>query len=111
MFKAEILDIQLGGKVREIEFDRESLKLADSMGVFGSDMGMFDRVVSVLYCGLRKHDPTISKGLIIKMVDQALNDGYGLDAFSDVIDECTRCYIGNFTQSGDKPPLVSRRSE
>lgn len=111
MFKAEVFDVELGGKARTFEFDRESLVLADSMGVFGDKLGTFDRVVTVLYCGMRKHDPTITKNLVTKMVNQALDEGYGLDAFADAVDECVRCYIGNFTQSGEKKSLVTRRSE
>ena len=113
-FKAEVFELTIGGYTHVIEFTRDSLKEADSMGVTSADgMGAYDRTRIVLFAGLKKHNAFITLKRAGEILDAALDEGYGLDSFGDLIDEFTRCYKAVFTESGEKKkaPLLIRRSQ
>lgn len=112
-FKPEIFDLSIGGYDYAIEFNRDSLKEADSMGVTANDgMGMYDRTRIILYAGMKKNNPFITLKRAGEVLDAALDDGYGLDSFGDILDEFSRCYKAVFTQCGEaKRKIASRRSE
>lgn len=112
-FVPEIFDLSIGGRDYTVEFNRDSLKVADGMGVTANDdMGMYDRTRIILYAGLKKNNPFITLKRAGEILDAALDEGYGLDSFGDVLDEFSRCYKAVFTQSGEtKKKIVSRRSD
>lgn len=113
-FTPEIFDLSIGGYDYTVEFNREGLKEADGMGVTANDgMGLYDRTRIILYAGLKKNSPFISIKRAGDLLDTALDEGYGLDSFGDILDEFARCYKAVFIQSGGKTgkKLVSRRSE
>lgn len=112
-YKPEVFDLEIGGHEYTIEFCREGMKEADAAGVASNDnMGNYDRTRAVLYAGLKKHHPFITVKRAGEILEQALDEGYGLDSFADIIDEFLLCYKATFTASGDsKKKLIARRSE
>jgi hypothetical protein len=109
---SEVFDLTIGDRDYTIEFDREGMKEADSMGVATKDgMGLYDRTVVILYAGLKMHHPFTTVKLAKKILDTATEeDGYTLDDFSDIADEFTKWYKVLFTESGEsKKKIVSRR--
>ena len=111
---SEVFDLAVGGRDYTVEFDREGMKEADSMGVATKDgMGLYDRTVVILYAGLKKHHPFTTVKLAKKILDTATEEeGYTLDDFSDIADEFTKWYKALFTESGEsKKKIVSRRAE
>lgn len=112
-FKPEIIDFTVGGHDYTIEFNRESLREADSLGAFSNDsMGMLDRVTIALYTGLKKNHAFVTVKRAREIIDDAMDEGYSLDAFADVIDEMLRCYKAVFfnTDNPEKKLLVHRNS-
>lgn len=113
-FTPEIFDLDIGGNTYTIEFNRDGLKEADSMGVTAnSDMGLYDRTTVVLYAGMKKNHPFVTVKQARNILDKAFDEGYGLDSFADILDEFGRAYKAVFTESGEKKgkKIVSRRSE
>ena len=112
-FVPEIFDLSIGGHDYTVEFNREGLKEADSAGVTASEsMGLYDRTRIILFAGLKKHHPGITQKRVGDILDAALDEGYGLDSFADILDEFSRCYRAVFTQSGEtKKKIVSRHSD
>lgn len=113
-FTPEIFDLEIGGYSYAIEFNREGLKEADSMGVTANnEMGLYDRTAIVLYAGMKKNHPFVTIKQARNILDKAFDDGYGLDSFADILDEFGRAYKAVFTESGEKKgkKIVSRRSE
>lgn len=109
-FTPEIFEFSLGGYDYTVEFNREALKDADSMGaVSDNSMGTYKRTAVILFAGLKKHHPNITFTRATKLVDAAIDEGFGLDGFSDIIDEFTRCYMAVFTPSKDSHTLVKKR--
>lgn len=108
----EVFDFAVGGKEYTVEFTRESIKEADGLGVTAQDIGEFKRACIILYAGLKKNHPFITMKRAAQILDEALEDGYSLDEFSDMIDEFTAWYKALFSGSGTakKKPLLSRRS-
>lgn len=110
-FKPEIMDFSVDGHDYTVEFTREALREADSLGAFANDaMGTLDRVTIALYAGLKKNHPFISVKRAREIVDAAVDEGYSVDAFADVIDEMLRCYKALFfnTEGAKKNLLVHR---
>lgn len=113
-FVPEIFDLSIGGFDYVVEFNREGLKEADSMGVTANDiMGVYDRTRIILYAGLKKNNPFITIRRAGEILDAALDEGYGLDSFGDILEEFSRCYKAVFIESGVKniKKIISRRSE
>lgn len=108
----EIFDFTIDGKDYTVEFTRDAIKEADGLGVTAQDVGEFRRACIILYAGLKKNHPFITLKRASQILDQALEDGYSLDEFSDMIDEFTTWYKALFSGSGTakKKPLLSRRS-
>ena len=107
---SEVFDLSIGGRDYTVEFDREGLKEADSMGVATKDgMGLYDRTAIILYAGLKKNHPFITVKLAVKILDSAIEEGYTLDSFSDIADEFTKWYKALFTESGESKRIISRR--
>lgn len=113
MFTPEIFDFSIGGHDYTVEFNRDGLKEADSMGVTANDeMGIYDRTKIILYAGMKKHNPFITLKRAGEILDTALDEGYGVDSFGDILEEFGRCYKAVFMQSGsEKKKIVSRRSQ
>lgn len=110
-FKAEILDFTIGGRDYTVEFNRDALKEADRMGAASENIGTTDRVAIILYAGLKKHHQFITPKKVAALIDTALDEGYKLDDFADIVDEFNRCYKATFFSSGEeKKSLVSRRT-
>lgn len=107
----EIFDLTIGGRDYTVEFDREGLKEADSMGVATKDgMGLYDRTALILYAGLKKHHPFVTIKMAAKILDSAIDEGYTLDDFSEIADEFTKWYKALFIVSGEKKKkIISRR--
>lgn len=113
-YTPEVFEFEIGGREYVVEFCREGMKEADAAGVTSNDnMGLYERTRAVLYAGLKKHHPFITVKQAGNILEQALDEGYGLDSFSDIIDEFAACYKATFTESGtsSKKKLVTRRSE
>lgn len=113
-YKPEVFDLEIGGNEYTIEFCREAMKEADAAGVVSNDnMGNYDRIKAILYTGLKKNHPFITPKKAGGILDQALDEGYGLDSFADIMDEFVLCYKATFSESGDskKKKLITRRSE
>lgn len=112
-YTPEVFEFEIGGREYTVEFCREGMKEADAAGVTANDnMGVYDRTRAVLYAGLKKHHPFITVKQAGNILEQALDEGYGLDSFSDIIDEFVACYKATFTESGEgKKKLITRRSE
>jgi len=109
---SEVFDLTIGGRDYTVEFDREGMKEADSMGVATKEgMGLYDRTVVILYAGLKKNHPFTTVKLAKKILDTATEeDGYTLDDFSEIADEFTKWYKALFTEPGEsKKKIVSRR--
>lgn len=111
-FKPEIIDFTVGDRDYTVEFTREALREADGLGVFSNDsMGTLDRVTIALYVGLKKNHPFITMRRAREILDTAVDEGYSLDAFADVVDEMTRCYKAVFFNTDDsKKKLMVHRS-
>lgn len=110
-FVPEILTLTIASQEHQIEFTREAMKEADSMGVTSNDsMGIYDRTALIVYAGLKKSEPFTSLKRAKELIDQALDEGYSLNDFADIVDEFTRCYKALFTGEGKKQGLVARRS-
>lgn len=110
-FKPEIMDFSMGNHDYTVEFTREAVREADSLGAVGNDsMGTLDRVTIALYTGLKKNHPFITVKRAREIVDSAIDEGYSVDAFADVIDEMFRCYKALFfnTEGAKKNLLVHR---
>lgn len=113
-YTPEVFEFEIGGYEYTVEFCREGMREADAAGVASNDsMGNYDRIRTVLYAGLKKHHPFITMKRAGEIVEQALDEGYGLDSFADIVDEFLLCYKATFTESGEgkKKKLISRRSE
>ena len=109
-FTPEIYEFSIAGYDYVVEFNREALKEADSMGAITDEgMGAFKRTCVILYAGLKKHHPNITYNRVTKIVDAAIDEGYGLDGFSDIVDDFTLCYKAVFTPSTDNLTLVKKR--
>ena len=53
---SEVFDLNIGGRDYTVEFNRDTIREADSLGVISNDnMGIFDRTALVLYAGLKMH--------------------------------------------------------
>ena len=112
-FKPEVFDLSIKGNDYVVEFNREGLKEADRMGATtNEDMGLYDRTCIILYAGLKKNHPFVSMKRAGEILDAALEEGYGLDSFGDMIDEFSRCYKAVFIESGEmkNKKILSRRS-
>lgn len=110
-FIPEIMEFTVDSKTHVVEFCRESMKEADSMGVTSNDsMGIYDRTALILYAGLKKNEPFISMRRAKEILDSAFEEGYSLDDFAEIVDEFTRCYKALFTGEGKKKGLVTRRN-
>lgn len=110
-FKPEIMDFSVDGHDYVVEFTRDALREADGLGAFGNDaMGTLDRVTIALYTGLKKNHPFITVKRAKEIIDFAIDEGYSVDAFADVIDEMFRCYKALFfnTEGAKKNLLVHR---
>ena len=113
-YKPEVFDLEIGGYEYTIEFCREGMKEADAAGVASDNsMGNYDRIRTVLYAGLKKHHPFITPKRAGEIMEQALDEGYGLDSFADIVDEFLLAYKATFTESGERKQkkLITRRSE
>ena len=99
MFEAKILTMDMNGRSYKIEFDRDAVKAVDMSGSLREGAGTIELTAAVLHAGLKKHNE-ISRKRVMELIDTALDEGYGLDAFSDVLEEFTRCYKALFTPSG-----------
>lgn len=108
----EIFDFEIDGKSYTAEFTRDAIKEADSLGVTGADVGEFRRACIILYAGLKKNHPFITLKRASQILDEALEEGYSLDEFSDLIDEFTSWYKALFSGSGTakQKPLLRRRT-
>lgn len=108
----EVFEFSIGGRDYTVEFTHEAIKEADSMGVVSNDkMGLYDRTALILYVGLKKHNPFLTYSQVSRkggLLDQALDDGYDLGSFSDIVDEFTKWCQASFTDHGGKK-IVSRR--
>lgn len=109
----EIFDITLGNHNYTIEFDRSAIKTADNMNVSSNDIGELQRITIILYVGLMKHHDFITLKKVSKILDEALDEGYSLDSFAEIVDEFTANYKMLFSESAGtkKKPLVSRRNQ
>lgn len=112
-FKPDVITFTIEGRDYTVEFNRESLKNADDAGAASnSDMGIFARTRVILYAGLKKHHPNITLKRAGEIIDAALDEGYGIEGFTDILEEFSRCYAAVFTQSGEtKKKLTTRQSE
>ena len=113
-YKPEVFDLEIGGNEYTVEFCRDGVKEADAAGVTSNDnMGHYERIRTVLYAGLKKHHPFITPKRAGEIIEQALDEGYGLDSFSDIVDEFLLAYKATFTESGasKQKKLITRRSE
>lgn len=109
-FASSPMSMTIGGETYTIEFNREAIKLAATMGVTNDTASVFERVKNILYCGLKKHHPFITPKRTEDIIDQAMSEGYGLNSFSEVTDEFGRCYQAVFTESEEvkSKPLITR---
>lgn len=99
MFDTKIMNMELNGRSYKIEFDRDAVKSVDSSGALREGAGTIELTAAVLHAGLKKHNE-VSRKRVMELIDAALDEGYGLDAFGDVLEEFTRCYKALFTPSG-----------
>ncbi len=108
----EVFDFTIDGKDYVVEFTRDAIKEADGLGVTAQDVGEFRRACIILYAGLKKNHPFVTLKRASQILDDAMEEGYSLDEFSDMIDEFTTWYKALFSGSGTakKKPLLSRRS-
>ena len=104
MFDAKILTMELEGRSYKIEFDRDAVKAVDGSGALREGAGSLELTAAVLHAGLKKHNE-VSRKRVMELIDAALDEGYGLDAFGDVLEEFTRCYRALFTSSGNGKKL------
>ncbi|MEG0138197.1 MAG: hypothetical protein RR708_04360 [Bacilli bacterium] len=116
-FETKIFDIEVGDKAYSIEFNRETLKLADEMGAMNNDKGLFERATILLYAGLKKNKPDITYNLSKKILDSMVGtddeDGeYDLtEILNSIGDEFGRCYTHFFAEGGAKKKKILSRAE
>lgn len=110
-YTPEIFDLEVGGNTYTVEFNREALKEADSMGLLvDSHMGVYDRTAVALYAGMKKNNPFITPKQAQRILDKALDEGYSLNSFADILEEFGRAYKAVFMQSEETKKVISRRS-
>lgn len=109
---SEVFDLNIGGRDYTVEFNRDTIREADSLGVISNDnMGIFDRTALVLYAGLKMHHPGMTPSKVSRkdgLLEQALSDGYEFDSFVPIMDELTRLFNLIFGGHNGKK-IVSRR--
>ncbi|TXH15524.1 MAG: hypothetical protein E6R03_07070 [Hyphomicrobiaceae bacterium] len=112
-FEPQTFDFEVDGRAHVIEFDREALKIADSMGVMSNDgMGLLDKTITILYVGMLKNEPFMTPKRASEIFYKYLDgEDCSMDDFSEIIDEFTRCWKAVFTASGKKNKIQSRQSK
>jgi len=110
--ESEVFDLNIGGRDYTVEFNRDAIREADGLGVLSNDnMGIFDRTALVLYAGLKMHHPAITPSKVSRkdgLLEQALNEGYELDSFVNIMDEFSKQVNASFGGHNGKK-IVSRR--
>lgn len=110
-FEPEIFEIEVNDRVYTVEFCREGLKEADSMGIF-QDVStgiLTEKPAIVMYAGLKLHKPDITLNLAKKIWESMLEEGYSIEEFNNTImEEFMRCFRAFFTQKGKKS-IVARK--
>lgn len=76
-------------------------KTGEKLGALNGNHPADENIAIVLYAGLMKHHKHITLNLTKKIVDDILDEGYGLDSFSDILDEYARCYRETFSASDE----------
>lgn len=111
-FAPEVFDFNIAGNDYVIEFNREAIKEGDSLGLTrDSTMGYYELTKNILYVGLKKNHPHITPKRAGEILEKALDDGYGLESFGDVLNEFYRCYKVLFIESKGTKEIRSRSSE
>lgn len=110
--ESEIFDLNIGGRDYTVEFNRDSIREADSLGAASNDkMGIFDRTALVLYAGLKMHHPATTLSKVSRkdgLLEQALDGEYDFESFVPIMDEFNRQFNASFTGHNGKK-IVSRR--
>lgn len=111
-FVPEIFDFNIGGHDYTVEFNREAIKEGDSLGLTRDDsMGYFDLTKNILYVGLKKNHPHITSKRASEILEKALDEGYGLESFGDILNEFYRCYKAVFIESKGAKEIRSRSTD
>jgi len=106
-----VFNMEIGGKEYTIEFTRAALKQAEKMGSLNDGSGIFDKLEIILFAGLQKHHGRDFRSVakVDALLDTALDDGYSLESFSDIVEEYAALFEANFSAAGEEVKKPTRQ--
>lgn len=112
MFNSQVFDVPYGTGSYVIEFCREGLREADSLGVLNDSIGILDKLSIILYAGLKKNHPFMTPSKAKKILDDLLEEeDYDVSSFDEIIEEFNRCYKECFFGQAKKAKKFTARGK
>lgn len=95
------IKVAYGGQEYISEFDNDSLKRCEDMGVMGMKEKPTEFAFTCFFCSLLKNHPYASHRKVKEFFDSVIFDEeYGVDAFTEITEEFVRLYSMFFMGKG-----------